>query len=51
MQVQIRHGSVLLTGTQNTNVVKLFALLRKDEPHRQLVYYQVGSAALVVIRR
>lgn len=26
---------------QNTNIVKLFSLLKKDDPSRQLVYYQV----------
>ncbi|KAH7097526.1 hypothetical protein BKA62DRAFT_833227 [Auriculariales sp. MPI-PUGE-AT-0066] len=26
----------------NTNVVKLLALLRKDQPHKQLVFYQPG---------
>jgi uncharacterized protein (DUF2235 family) len=27
---------------QNTNVVKFFSLLKKDDPEKQLVYYQAG---------
>ncbi|CAE7144134.1 unnamed protein product [Rhizoctonia solani] len=27
---------------QNTNVVKMFELLKKDDPERQMVYYQTG---------
>ncbi|KAG8876165.1 hypothetical protein FRB97_004372, partial [Tulasnella sp. 331] len=29
-------------GTDNTNVIKLFQLLKKDDPGTQLVYYQPG---------
>lgn len=29
---------------QNTNVVKFFALLKKDDFHEQLCYYQVRSS-------
>ena len=31
----------LTPGTQNTNIVRLVELLKKDDPN-QLVYYQVG---------
>ncbi|CAE7182855.1 unnamed protein product [Rhizoctonia solani] len=29
------------SGTQNTNVVKLVELLKKDDPSQQMIYYQV----------
>jgi hypothetical protein len=35
--------------SQNTNVVKFFSLLRKNDIDRQLVYYQVGSLQLFII--
>ena len=32
--------------TQNSNVVKFFSLLKRDDPREQVVYYQVRGAAL-----
>ena len=35
-------------GLQNSNVVQFLAMLRKDGPEKQLVYYQVISFDLCV---
>ena len=34
--------SKLILGIQNSNIVQLFSMLRKDAPSQQLVYYQAG---------
>lgn len=34
---------------QNTNVVKIFSLLKKDEPDKQLVYYQVCRLVVLFV--
>lgn len=40
--IRVDRGCMGLTGfEQNTNVVKLFALLKKDDFDQQLCYYQV----------
>lgn len=36
-------GSRMLTARQNSNVVQLVSMLRKDDTTQQLVYYQVRS--------
>jgi uncharacterized protein (DUF2235 family) len=32
--------------TQNTNVVKLYSILKKDDPKSQLCYYQARASSL-----
>ena len=40
--------SQLMRHFQNSNVVQLLAMMKKDEPEKQLVYYQVISLGLLV---
>ncbi|KAF5348457.1 hypothetical protein D9756_009559 [Leucocoprinus leucothites] len=35
-------------GHQNSNIVELFSILRKDDPEKQLVYYQAGIGTYTV---
>jgi len=38
-------------GWQNSNIIQLFSMLKKDDKSQQMVYYQVrGFACLFVIR-
>lgn len=29
---------------QNSNIIQLFSMLKKDDPAQQMVYYQVGCS-------
>lgn len=35
---------------ENTNIVRLLEALKKDEPDRQLIYYQSGIGMLLKLR-
>ena len=40
-----RHSAMLISHSQNSNVVKFFSLLKRDDRREQMVYYQVRGAA------
>jgi hypothetical protein len=46
----LRRGQYSKVALQNTNVVKFFSLLKKDDSEQQLVYYQVCYFFLVCKR-
>lgn len=43
-------GTAKQFGRRNTNVIRLFSLFQKDNPERQILYYQPGIGERIVFR-
>jgi hypothetical protein len=46
----LAHRMTLLSSLQNSNIVQLFSMLKKDDKSQQLVYYQVRGDGFALMR-